>query len=175
MHSAYRQVPLPHSQTSVSVTAVYEPDSGEVHMFALLGQPFGAGHAVPNFYPVAEWAAHACVKGYGLMLDHFFDDFLLWIESNAVKCAVRMFCVQQSFELRKVTPTSSLEVAYVLGVAFNTRSLAEQRSLLAETKPTRGENFGILVKKILESDMLPPSLAASLLGKFGFLCSTLFW
>ena len=62
----------------------------------------------------------------------------------------------------------------VLGVAFNCQSLASQRLLRVESKPTRIANFKCIVDKVLQDDFLPPTLAASLVGKFGFLCSTLF-
>lgn len=52
MQGAYRQVPLPDSQIPISITGVYNPDTGEVSLFEMFGQPFGAGHAVPNFYRV---------------------------------------------------------------------------------------------------------------------------
>ena len=177
MHSAYRPVPLPDSQTAILITAVYEPSTKEAQLFTLYGQPFGAGHAVPNFDRLAEWAAQVCVKGYHLMLDHFFDDFYFVDRSECSK--VSMFCIQQTFELFGLTldPGKSqppAEVAHVLGVAFNTRSLIEQGILQVEPKPTRRENFALLVERILQSNLLPPSLAASVISKFGFLCNTLF-
>lgn len=49
MPSAYRQLPLPDGQTGTAIIAVYEPEAGEAKLFALFGQPFGAGHAVPSF------------------------------------------------------------------------------------------------------------------------------
>ena len=57
---------------------------------------------------------------------------------------------------------------------MGTWSLAAQRLLLVEAMPSRRENFRLLVERILAADCLTPSVAASLLGKFGFLCSTLF-
>ena len=90
MQSAYRQMPLPDSQTCISVTAVYDPTTKEAHLFTLFGQPFGAGHAVPNFYRLAEWAAQACTTAFRLMLDHFFDDFIMKSELSAAQwlCSV---------------------------------------------------------------------------------------
>lgn len=59
-------------------------------------------------------------------------------------------------------------------MAFNTSALRLERALAVEPKPSRKENFQILVANILKQGQLTPSVAASLLGKFGFLCNTLF-
>lgn len=48
MKGAYRQVPLSDSQTAISVTGVYNPVDQRVELYLMHGQPFGAGHAVPN-------------------------------------------------------------------------------------------------------------------------------
>ena len=90
-----------------------------------------------------------------------------------------MFCVKEAFQLLGLTldPGKSqppAEVVAVLGVAFNTVSLSAQRRLLVEPKPLRRENFTVMVDNVLRNNLLPPSLAASILGKFGFFCSTLF-
>ena len=63
----------------------------------------------------------------------------------------------------------------MLGVAFNTRVLHSERQLKVEPKPLHVQNFTVvLIDAILRRKALPPSVAASVLGKFGFLCSTLF-
>eukprot|EP00435_Cladocopium_sp_Y103_P053256 s448_g17.t1 len=177
MQSAYRQVPLLDSQVGISITGVYDPSTDQVRLFQIFGQPFGAGHSVPNFYRLAEWACRLLVRGFGLMVDHFFDDFY-FVERKDCS-AVTSFCLQQAFLLLglQLDPGKSqvpTDVAHILGVAFNTRSLLTQRMLLVEPKPTRKENFRLMVENILRSDFLPPTLAASVVGKFGFLCSTLF-
>ena len=177
MQGAYRQVPLPDSQVSISITGVYNPTKDMVDLFEIYGQPFGAGHAVPNFYRVAEWAFRLVSRAYSILIDHFFDDFF-YVERPACS-KVSMFCLQQSFLLLGLTldPDKSqvpAEVAQVLGVAFNTSALAGERALLVEPKPMRVANFLTMVDHIIHTNCLAPSVAASLLGKFGFLCSTLF-
>ncbi len=57
MKGAYRQVPLLDEHVKYAVTAVYNPDYDRVDLRNMFGQPFGAGHAVPNFCRVAEWLA----------------------------------------------------------------------------------------------------------------------
>ena len=177
MQGAYRQIPLPDSQVAISITGVYNPNKDCVDLFEMYGQPFGAGHAVPNFYRLAEWACRLLCRAFSLVIDHFFDDFF-YIDRPAC-CKVSMFCVQQAFSLLGLTldPEKSqvpAEVSHVLGVAFNLQSLAREKVLGVEPKPLRVSNFLVLVDNILEKNCLPPSVAASLLGKFGFLCSTLF-
>ena len=75
MKGAYRQIPLPDRQVSISITAVYDPANKQAKLFEIYGQPFGAGHAVPNFYRVAEWLSRPLVRALHLLIDHFFDDF----------------------------------------------------------------------------------------------------
>eukprot|EP00435_Cladocopium_sp_Y103_P047784 s134_g14.t1 len=177
MAGAYRQVPLTDSQVSISVTAVYNPELEQTQLFEIYGQPFGAAHAVPNFYRVAEWACRLMVRAYRVMIDHFFDDYFAVLRD--LEAESTMFCIREAFRLiglvldpEKSQPPS--DFAMVLGVAFNTKSLQEQKLLLVEPKPTRVSNLCALVDRIIQEGSLAPSLAASLLGKFGFLCSTLF-
>ena len=177
MQGAYRQIPLTDKQVMVSITAVWNPFKKETQMFELYGQPFGAAHAVPNFYRVAEYASVLMTRAYSLLLDHFFDDFY-YVEREETSKVV-MFCLKQSFELLglKLDPDKSQPpavISHILGVQFNSQLLHQEGLLLVEPKPTRKVNFDHLVKHILEKGVLPPSVAASVVGKFGFLCSTLF-
>lgn len=141
------------------------------------GQPFGAGHAVPNFYRVAEWLSRLLVRAFGLVLDHFFDDFFLVSVTQESKTA--SFCLKEVFNILgflldpEKTQIPS-ETANVLGVIINTSSLLQQRFLLVEPKPTRKKNLIFMIDRILSSGELLPSVAASLIGKFGFLCSTMY-
>lgn len=177
MQSAYRQIPLPDGQISISVTGVFNPWKESTELFEIYGQPFGAGHAVPNFYRVAEFLSRLIGRGYQMVVDHFFDDFFVADHPNSA--TVSMFCYREAFQLLGFSLDADKsqipsEVAEILGVVFNTRSLATQRQLLVEPKTTRRLNFKSMIDRILELDELTPAVAASLLGKYQFLCSTLF-
>lgn len=106
------------------------------------------------------------------MIDHFFDDFFYVCRvQEASNCAC---CIQQVFEILgfKLDPKKCQmpqDIAEVLGV-----SLRSQRKLLIEPKASRRANLVSLICKVKNDDYLPPTLAASIVGKFGFLCSTLF-
>ena len=65
-------------------------------------------------------------------------------------------------------------MAHILGVVFNTQSIKSQSILLVEPKPTRRKNLSHIIDEVLFSKVLTPTVAASLIGKFGFLCSTLY-
>eukprot|EP00971_Amphidinium_carterae_P324331 6445021-Amphidinium_carterae.1 len=54
LQSAYRQIPVSDTNLSCCVVMVADPDTNMVRYFVLYGQPFGAAHAVSNFYRVAE-------------------------------------------------------------------------------------------------------------------------
>ena len=177
LKGAYRQVPLPDKQVGLSITAVFNPALETVELFEIYGQPFGAGHAVPNFYRVAEWISRAFIRGFQLVLDHFFDDYFL---VERPECSeISAFCVTEGFRLLGfATDPDKTQVpacvADILGVRFNCEALSSERTLRVEAKPSRKVNFKAIVQKVLDDDFLPPTLAASLVGKFGFLCSTLF-
>ena len=110
-----------------------------------------------------------------MLIDHFFDDFFyVYRSQEAANCA---YCIQQAFDILgfKLDPKKSQlpkDVAEVLGVSLNLASLQSQRLLLAEPKASRRENLKSLINKIEKEDYLSPTLAASIVGKFGFLCST---
>lgn len=164
----------------LAVTAVYNPHDDCVQLFEMYGQPFGAAHAVPNFYRfyrVAEFLNRVLNRGVRLVIDHFFDDFFMVEVPESAQ--VSAFCMREVFSLlgfgldgEKSQPPAPL--AEILGVAFSTIALASERLLAVQPKESRRANFGVLVDKILESGLLSPAVAASLLGKYQFLCSTLF-
>ena len=177
MKGAYRQIPLPDAQVSISITAVYDPASKQAKLFEIYGQPFGAGHAVPNFYRVAEWLSRLLVRALHLLIDHFFDDFFYTCRPAEERLA--LFCVWEVFRLigfdidgKKSHPPA--ELCHVLGVAINTQALAVERYFLVEAKPSRKSNFCKMVRTVLSQGELTPCLAGSIVGKFGFLCSSLF-
>jgi hypothetical protein len=79
-----------------------------------------------------------------------------------------MFCLQQAFKLLgfeldedKSQPPS--EVTHVLGVAFNTQALIEERILRVEPKPLRVRNFVATVDAILHRNLpaWPPAYWAN--------------
>ena len=54
-----------------ALTAVYDPTKDRVTLHEMYGQPFGAGHAVPNFCRVAEWISRVMQKLFHMLVDHF--------------------------------------------------------------------------------------------------------
>ena len=177
MTGAYRQVPLAPQDVRYSVTGVYNPHTRRVDLHLMYGQPFGAGHAVPNFCRVAEWIARLLQRRFRLIVDHFFDDF--WLVEPAELADSAMFVLRECFAIlgfqldgeKSQTPSS---VQAVLGVLFNTQALAHEKIFHVQAKPSRVANLTRLIDKVLSEDSLSPTLAASIVGKFGFLCSTLF-
>ena len=177
MKGAYRQIPLSPGHVRYSITAVYSTLHHAVQFHEMFGQPFGAGHAVPNFCRVAEWLSRCIRRMFTMAVDHFFDDFMIVEPEWSIHSAV--FCLQEAFTLLgfALDPQKSqapAAVVAVLGVAINTSVLHTQRRLLVEPKPTRVANLRATILSVLQADHLSPQLAASIIGKFGFLCSTLF-
>ena len=177
MQGAYRQIPLPDSQVSIAITGVYNPHTKQVGLFEMFGQPFGAGHSVPNFYRVAEWLCRALIRGFNMVIDHFFDDFFMVLRRH--ESLEGSFFVKEAFNLLgfKLDPEKTqvpAKVAMVLGVAINTEALASEKMLKVEPKPTRIRNLCEMIDMVIRQGALTPNMAASLSGKFGFLCSTMF-
>ena len=177
MKGAYRQVPLDPSDVRYCITAIMNPESNEPTLHEMRAQPFGAGHAVPNFCRVSEWLARLLQNVYHMVADHFFDDFFVVEPSTTIDTA--MFVLRETFSLlgfsldsEKSQPPSSVQA--VLGVLFNTLALKNEKKIRIEPKPTRVSNLIQTIDQVLDRRSLTPSQAASLVGKFGFLCSTLF-
>ena len=104
---------------------------------------------------------------------------LYFLISVSQESATSSFCVRETFALLGFLLDSEKtqipsEVAHVLGVVINTSALQRERHLQIEPKPTRRKNLIFMIDRILSMGELQPSVAASLIGKFGFLCSTMY-
>eukprot|EP00435_Cladocopium_sp_Y103_P061120 s489_g22.t1 len=177
MKAAYRQIPLAPQDVRYAITGVFNPHTGSVDLHELHGQPFGAGHAVPNFCRAAEWISRCAQRLFMSLVDHFFDDFFIIEPHLAVQSS--LFCLQQLFislgfalDPEKSQPPS--QVCAILGIVFNTASLRDQRTIRLCAKQSRLDNLISMIDSVLSSESLSPAMAASLVGKFSFLCSTLF-
>ncbi len=177
MEGAYRQIALRPDHVRYSITAVYNPNTKSVSLHEMYGQPFGAGHAVPNFCRVSEGLSRCLGCLFTLAIDHFFDDFFLVdLQANMETAS---FCLREGFrslgfELDPEKSQPPSQVIAILGVIFNTQALHLEKRLLVQAKPLRVQNMFVMIDKVLKEDCLTPSVAASLFGKFQFLCSTLF-
>lgn len=110
------------------------------------------------------------------MTDHFFDDFFTIEPDNTIVSAMeclRDFFHLLGFELDPEKSQSPTSCGAILGVLFNTIP-CDHYAFAVEPKPSRLANLQHMVQNILEKGELSPALAASIVGKFGFLCSTLF-
>eukprot|EP00969_Alexandrium_andersonii_P064902 2858248-Alexandrium_andersonii.AAC.1 len=104
------------------------------------GLPFGAGHAVPNFYRVAEWLCRAARRFLMLLMDHFFDDYFYceWrLSAASALWSFRRFCqiLGFAFDPKKEAPPASLLEA--LGVVFDSRALRASGTLQVRPKAKR--------------------------------------
>ena len=75
LRAAYRQMPLLSEHIKYAITMVWNCYENRVDFHEMYGQPFGAGHAVPNFYRLACWAVRGARRTLHLVMDHFFDDY----------------------------------------------------------------------------------------------------
>ena len=137
---AYRQVPLSPSAVMAAIAAVYDPSQDRVTLHEIYGQPFGAGHAVPNFYRVAEWFAVVASRLFHIAVDHFFDDFWIAEPSSTVKSALRCFrelAALLGFEFDPAKVQQPGSVLEVLGVVFDLSAVAADGSFAVRPKAGR--------------------------------------
>ena len=177
MQGAYRQVPLHPSDVRYAITGVYNPQESRVALFEMYGQPFGAGHAVPNFCRVSEWISRMLQRFFHIHVEHFFDDFFIIESRDTIRSG--LIVMQEGFRLLGFTldPDKSQQPSItcpILGVIFSSAALASERILNIAAKPSRLANLRIILDRVLETQELTPAQAGSIVGKFGFLCSTLF-
>ena len=71
LKAAYRQCLLSDSMLSLCLVMFYNPSTGVIDCHESFGMPFGAGHAVPNFYRMAQWCAVVGRRFLKLPIDHF--------------------------------------------------------------------------------------------------------
>ena len=177
MQAAYRQVALDPEDVPRALTAIFNPLEQRASIHEVYAQPFGAGHAVPNFYRLAEWFARFLMRFFKIQCDHFFDDF--WVVSTESTAEVNLRCLLRSAELLGIRfdpdktqlPSSTAEI---LGVVFDTNPIGSSKIFSVKAKPSRVAGLKVTIEDILQKGVLTPSVAASVVGKYGFLCSTLF-
>ena len=135
-----RQVPLDPSDVRYCITAITNPESNEPTLHEMRAQPFGAGHAVPNFCRVSEWLARLLQNVYRMVADHFFDDFFVVEPSTTIDTA--MFVLRETFSLvgfsldsEKSQPPSSVQ-AVLGGYFLITLALKNEKKIRIEPKPT---------------------------------------
>eukprot|EP00971_Amphidinium_carterae_P315743 6276266-Amphidinium_carterae.1 len=116
-----------------------DPDANAVRYFVLYAQPFGAAHAVSNFYRVAEWLVRVARRYFHLAVEHFYDDFFLVEPESSAPVAQQ--CLQELFHIlgfaldpAKSQPPSANAV--VLGVHFDLTQVAHGL-LQVRAKPER--------------------------------------
>eukprot|EP00971_Amphidinium_carterae_P197066 3911328-Amphidinium_carterae.1 len=175
MRSAYRQVPVTDTNLACNVVMLMDPDANVVRYFILYAQPFGAAHAVSNFYRVAEWLVRVARRYFHLAVEHFYDDFFLVDTESSAPLA--QLCLQELFHLgfaldpQKSQPPSANAV--VLGVHFDLQFIA-QGLLQVRAKPDRIAQLTYEMQSVLDRGTLSPSHTAKLVGKCDFVNSTLF-
>ena len=177
MRAAYRQCPLLSSQVGVAITAVFHPALASVRFHEMWGQPFGAGHAVPNFYRMAEWACRVARRLLFLVCDHFFDDF--WIIEPKCTIASAVWAFNRimglfGFQLDPGKQQLPAQVWHALGVEFDLRGLVASGKLFVQALARRLYNTAMAIVAVVNADRLRPAHAAKLFGRLDFLNTTLF-
>ena len=111
------------------------------------------------------------------MGDHFFDDF--WVIDTKEVVDHAQQCLLRSAEILGIVfdPDKTQrpnDQAEVLGVIFDTSQLKSDRKIQVLPKVSRVKGLVDTIDSCLVADQLTPAQAASIVGKFGFLCSTMF-
>ena len=159
LKAAYRQCPLSDSMLSLCLVMFYNPSIGVVDCHESFGMPFGAGHAVPNFYRMAQWCAVVGRRFLKLPIDHFFDDF--WIVEP--KClahsgvwAFRSLMEACGFVLDPGKSQLPATVWFALGVAFDMQTLRAQSKLFVKPRTKRLVNILGELLQVWMGNSFPP-------------------
>jgi len=177
LKAAYRQCPLSNAMLSLSITMVWNPVENRIDYHEMFGQPFGAGHAVPNFYRLAKWACVASRRLLGLLIDHFFDDYWMIEPKCHIQSATWAFKEFMAIIGLVLDPEKeSLPSALwqVLGVDIDMSNILATHRLLVKPRLKRIINSVQEMIFILRDKRLPSSAAARLFGKLDFANQTLF-
>ena len=177
LKAAYRQCPLLSSQMCVCVTAIWNPEEKRVQFHDMYGQPFGAGHAVPNFCRIAEWAARAARRLLLVVADHFFDDYFIVEPKCTAASAVWSFRRLLNLVGLQIDPKKSQlpsDVWRALGVHFDMQAIRSSGTVFVKPTPKRLHNAVAEILSILIAGRLRSSQAAKVFGKVDFLNTTLF-
>ena len=129
------------------------------------------------FYRFAEWFQRIVCRLYGISCDHFFDDF--WLVSRAGLASHALGCLLETASLLGIIfdpektqyPSPKTEI---LGVIFDTSEILSAGIIHVRPKPSRIRNLSITIDESLKQNSLSSTQAASVVGKFGFLCSTMY-
>ena len=177
LEGAYRQVALPDTQLGVAITAVFSPADNEVKLHELFGQPFGAGHAVPNFYRLAAWLNRASRRLLFIIIEHFFDDYFYLeprFSAASATWALRRLAAALGVVLAPDKAQLPSQLLTSLGIVFDFAGIISSSKLKVRPKHSRVRNLKAELQAVIKRGKLPPSHAARLAGKADFVNSTLF-
>eukprot|EP00972_Heterocapsa_arctica_P068477 10116915-Heterocapsa_arctica.AAC.1 len=101
------------------------------------GQPFGAGHAVPICYRLAEWLCRPVRRLLHMVLGHFFDD--LFVIEPLAYAPSACWATQRIFHAlgAVLDPDKSqlpVSVFVALGVVFDMQALRASARLCVRAK-----------------------------------------
>ena len=174
---AYRQCPLAASQVFLALTAVFNDLLGVVQLHEMLGQPFGAAHAVHNFNRLAEWISRVVRRMLRMVLDHYFDDFIAVEPAFALSSgmwAFRRIVSIFGFRLDPAKQQLPTDAMVALGVLFSMTMVRTVLRVPVKPKPTRCWSMIEELLEIIDNKALLPAHAGRIVGKLQFLADTMY-
>ena len=186
LSSAYRTIPT--SQPHLTAFGFYDPEAGAPRYYWMPGHNFGLASAVVNFNRYPELVTVALRVILAVLLDHFYDDFLvpdLASGGASARLAVEQFILfmgigrprhegeyisSPEIDPRKTKPTAGEHI--VLGVLADVSHTADDAPFV-RFAPDSGRVARVLgaFRVAFERGRLPPHEAASLRGKLFFVLS----
>jgi len=182
--SAYRRVPCSQPECtlvcywSLTGSSVKDPKPGAVYR-SVFGHPFGLTAAVVNFNRIMEFTTTVASLFLGVLAEHYYDDYMV-IEvdhpkakgsaQQALDSLHKMLGMLPLAEDKHKPPGSTNDV---LGVSCDL-SQAARGTVIFQPTARRCEKVLAALTSHQDLDHLSPAEAASLVGKLGFICSSLF-
>jgi hypothetical protein len=148
-----------------------------VQFHLMYGQPFGAGHAVPNFYRIAEWFCRFVRRYFRVQVEHFFDDFFVVEPEDTIGSAhgcLKSAATLLGLDFDPEKDQLPAAVFDVLGVTFDASAVASEACIRVRPKTSRVKALVADIDDIFRRGTLRNHQAASLVGKYTFINDQMF-
>ena len=170
LKSAYKRMAIKPAHQFAAVIAVCSVEERRWTLWIPRAMPFGASTAVHGFSRVALVLRQIAVRGLGLVVTNYLDDYPLLESrvlgesaSSSVLELLQILGWQVSQDPKKVRPFDK-DMA-VLGVVLGLEGLAKGANLTLTNKPERVEDILQMVARVKSDNQLSPALAATLRGR----------
>jgi hypothetical protein len=175
LKAAYKQMARRMSDAHAAIAVVFDPGTGGPQFYEIIGMPFGSVASVHSFNRVARILAIIIASLLDVVVSNYFDDFPMAEDidlSNSARVAVEALLKLLGWRISN-NPKKSLAFGdqfQVLGVLVDFMELVLGKIQVSNTEKRLIEMEATL-RDIIQEDVLIPSVASHVAGRFGFVYS----